>query len=102
MTDRRRLPVSSFLRPCPDCGAKFIDRELRHEGTCPAGNGLDAVTQDDARYFENHPDEQIRVRPITPAEIIEWAHIDGVHIGAGARIVVHNIRPGFRTRSLLP
>ena len=94
--------MSQFLRPCPDCGARFIDRQLRHEPTCPAGNGLDAVTQDDARYFDANPSHMLRVRPITPAEQIEWAHIDGVHVGAGARIVVHNVRPGFRTRSLLP
>ena len=102
MTKRKPPPVSRFPGPCPDCGAQFVDRQLRHEDTCPAADGLDAVTQDDARYFQDHPDEPVRVRPITPAEQIEWAHVDGIHVDAGARIVVHNIRPGFRTRSLLP
>jgi hypothetical protein len=93
---RRRLP------PCPDCGARFVDRKLRHEETCPAGNGLDAVTQDDARYFEAHPDHMLRVRPISHAEILEWAHINGVRVDAGARICVHNVTPGFRVRSVIP
>ena len=98
---RRKLPVSSFLRPCPDCGARWRDRELTHAPSCPAGRSLDAVTQDDARWFEDHPGEQTRVRPVTHAEIVEWGHLDGVQVFPNAQIVVHQLAPGFRTRSLL-
>ena len=54
---RRKLPVTGFLEPppCPDCGARFVNAELRHADSCPAGNSLDEITQDDARYFEENP-----------------------------------------------
>jgi hypothetical protein len=64
----------------------------------PAGAGLDAVTQDDARYFEDHPDEQIRIRPITHAERVEWLWVNDVDLDPDMFICVHSVRPGFRTR----
>jgi hypothetical protein len=90
------------IPPCPDCGAEFVDAQLRHADTCPAGNSLDAVTDDDRQYFEDHPHELLRVRPITHAERLEWAHVEGVHVDRDARICVHNLAPGVRRRSLLP
>ena len=98
---RRKLPVSMFLRPCPDCAAQWDDHQLTHESSCPYGNGLDAVTQDDARWFEAHPGAHIRIRPVTHAEVVEWAHIDGVTVPADADIEVYQLVPGIRFRTVL-
>src|SRR6476620_6392543 len=85
--DRLRRHLHGLPGPCPDCASDFVGREMRHEPTCPASAALDAVTDDDARYFEEHPGEMLRVPPISHAEILEWAHIDGVRVPDDCRIV---------------
>ena len=74
MTRRTRLPVSAYLRPCPDCNASFVGRGLTHEDTCPLSNGIEDTCADDRQWFLDNPEETVRIRPATHAELLELAH----------------------------
>jgi hypothetical protein len=78
MTRRRKLPVGRWLQPCPDCAATFVGRELEHEDTCPLAAGVDAICDEDRRWFLDHPGEWTRTRPISAAEMATLAHLDAV------------------------
>jgi hypothetical protein len=44
------------ISACPDCAAHSTGGHLRHDDTCPLGNGIDALNADDRHWFEQHPD----------------------------------------------
>jgi hypothetical protein len=68
--------VLRHLQPCPDCNAAFDGPELMHEDTCPLQAGVEAVCDEDRRWFIDHPDEATRTRPISPAELATLRHLD--------------------------
>ncbi len=98
MSRRRRLPVSGFLQPCPDCCAEFDGLELLHEPTCPLAGGVDAVCDADREYFEAHPSEWHFTRPIAAAELQTMQYFDPAGAATNPNHV-HVLRmPGGRMR----
>jgi hypothetical protein len=91
---RRKLPVSVFLTPCPDCAATFEGIELHHEATCPLGNGIDAICDEDREYFETHPGQWHYTRPITRAERQTMEHLDPAGAATNPNHV-HVLRTAF-------
>jgi hypothetical protein len=49
-----------------------------HEPTCPLAAGVDAACDDDRAWFDAHPEEWHRTRPISHAEMAALAHLDAV------------------------
>ncbi|PND54347.1 hypothetical protein CRM90_28455 [Mycobacterium sp. ENV421] len=98
-------PASPPSTPCPDCAAQPVGTILEHLSGCPISDGVDAATDDDRRYFEDHPGETTRVRPMTHAERLQLAHTDGQYNHPAWRthghIVVTNVVPGFRLRAAI-
>ena len=97
MTNKKRLPVSMYLRPCPDCCATYRDNQLLHELSCPLQAAVERVCEQDRRYFIEHPNEQEYTRPIARAECQQLAHTDP-RAPACTHVIVHNCRRG-RIRS---
>ena len=75
MTKRRRLPIGRWLQPYPDCCAEVVDNELLHEPTCPLQAGVDAACDEDRAWFDAHPMEWTRTRPISRAELQALDHL---------------------------
>jgi len=45
---------------------------------CPLQAGVDAVCDEDRRWFLDHPGEWTRTRPISAAELAALTHLDAV------------------------
>jgi hypothetical protein len=83
---------------CPDCSGTWLGRRLIHDGSCPLGKALDLVIADDAEYFESNPEEQVRVRPMSPAERQEQQMSDS-GCPECELMIVTELAPGMRRRS---
>jgi hypothetical protein len=58
-------------------------------------------TQADRRYFEEHPGEEFYIRPRQLGEVaIELQVADPAEIADGDRVIVVQIRPGVRLRTV--
>ena len=91
------LPLTAI---CPDCA--FTERDTEHDDTCPAALALDAVTDADRVFFEEHPAATEYRRPIQPAEVTErraWGLLPDCPGRAVGRVLVTQIEPGLRTRN---
>jgi hypothetical protein len=87
---------------CPDCsGVEDAMRHLRHDQTCPFGLGLDEQMDDDRVWFEQHPGEVERVRPIFHAERQEQLMYGASAGQIATHVRVTQIRPGLRARQML-
>jgi hypothetical protein len=92
---------SPRLVMCPDCTASALDRLLTHDATCPAGNALEKVTDADRQWFEEHPAEDKRLRPLTAAEVTDYRmHGHTGQFSKSAMILVTEIEPGLRMRQV--
>jgi len=80
---------------CPDCGEYGM-----HTRTCPLARGLRAVSDADGYWFRRFPYMAWRTRPVADAELREmrWR---GVEPPEDAHILVTNIAPGVRRRTLI-
>ena len=101
---KRRLPVVAYLggvpeARCPDCNARYIAGELRHEDSCPLQNSVEQVCAEDAAWFVANPTETMRTRPITHAEQQQLLHTDPA-AGAATHVIVANFAWG-RTRGFI-
>ncbi len=93
---RRKLPVSMFLRPCPDCNASPIGRGLTHEPTCPLSAGIESTCDSDRAWFADNPGETVRIRAASRAELLDLAH-HTPNLPRPTSVHVHNFAWG-RTR----
>ena len=55
---------------CPDCNAHVdvVHKIITHEPHCPVVLSLDTSSEDDRRWFEDHPGEDRRWRPLCYAD----------------------------------
>lgn len=81
---------------CPDCGARPVGIHLTHAATCPLARGVDQACDGDRDWFEAHPDEDTRRRPVTPAEVAD-ATASGLARPVGT-VTVFQLVPGLRSR----
>lgn len=81
---------------CPDCSAKSLNNKTRHDESCPAMNALSDVTNADRVWFEEHPEKDVYIRPVTRAEIIHLGVTEPV-----THTVVTRVAPGLRRRKLV-
>src|SRR4051794_26878976 len=97
--EKKKLPVLAYLAPCPDCNARCVGRELRHEPSCPLANSVEDVCEADRQWFLEHPGEQSYTRPLARAEVEQMRHTDPLAAGATQVIVVRH--SWGRTRGFL-
>jgi len=81
---------------------------MHHDDSCPAARGLDAVTDADRQWFEEHPQATEYWRPMTQAEALydapyrflaEYGYLPtGTCLFEQARVQVVSIAPGVRGR----
>lgn len=69
-----RLVNAPPLSDCPDCGAPYIGMTFEHEDGCPYLRGVEAASDNDRQFFEDHPHERLRVRPPFPSEQMMTSH----------------------------
>lgn len=71
---------------------------MTHAGTCPMSRAMDAVMDDDAEWFRQHPRATFRTRPVT------WAEAAEIEMSWGWRptgdVIVRQLAPGLRSRYL--
>jgi hypothetical protein len=84
---------------CPDCTAELVDKQLRHEDSCPLGRGCDEFREDDREWFEAHPFAARRFRPIHWAEVASLHHVGAIPPGGEVTAKVEVIKLGERVRA---
>lgn len=95
----------STALPCPDCAADATGGETEHDPTCPLARAVDAVTDADQLWFEQHPGTDCYWREIQPAEAADirvWQAEIGQPVPDAARFAgrvrVTQLAPGLRAR----
>lgn len=95
---------------CPDCGASWSagrGGSLDHADGCPIASGYAAAADDDAAWFDAHPEATVRRRPPTWPEVQTVLLMsgrtlpdmpNGVSYAPGGEVVVTQLAPGARRR----
>jgi hypothetical protein len=86
---------------CPDCTGTEVEQHLKHDQTCPLGLDIDAITDADRRFFEEHPGTTKFYRPVMASEITEqrmFGQLPDVPGQAVGKVLVTSIGPGVRAR----
>lgn len=92
---------------CTDCTATAAadTGHLDHDTSCPIGVQLDRMSEDDRLWFEQHPRQAERRRPVREVETVQLVRALGITIPPDAaltwhgQVVVRQIAPGVRVRS---
>jgi hypothetical protein len=86
---------------CYECHAVLKGQHLQHHRNCLVAIEAEAVQAADAAWFEQHPFASECVRPARDAEVVEAYVMGGTRIRPGDRILVQQIAPGIRVRSVV-
>ena len=85
---------------CQDCGARFVDKLLKHEESCPISHAIDEVRDHDREWFETHPNATFYYRDAVPADY-GIASFEGFMFADGsARMKIQQASPGVRFKHL--
>ncbi len=83
---------------CPDCSAVAVDRELKHDPTCPLMLAIEAVVDADRDWFAAHPWATVRHRPLHAVERTEYGMFGYSHAARMTHTQVIQVGPGLRAR----